>query len=254
MPTTTRSAGQHPAVGEGDAGDPRAGPLPRLRTDPARLPQSGHPHPGDESDTASLVQLGTCGGEFGSELGQQGQWGRLDDRDVVAEGSAGRRGLGTDEAAADHHDALRTVEQVGAQGPGVVESAQGVHTGRCGAGQPAGARTGGDDDAVAADGAAVRQVDSTAPGVESAGTDAEEPLRAELPGLLGVGQGEPVLGGTAGEEVLGQRGAVVGRVRLLADDHQPAVESLRAEFTRRVQPGEGGADHGHGPHEAVPFC
>jgi hypothetical protein len=52
-----------------------------------------------------MVQCGAHGGHLGAELGHQWERGGLDDGDGVAEGGAGGRGLGADEAAADDDDA-----------------------------------------------------------------------------------------------------------------------------------------------------
>lgn len=92
--------------------------------------------------------------------------------------------------------------------------------------------------------------DGAPPGVEAAGAYAEQPLGLEFGGLLGVGEGESGLVGAAGEEVLGEGWAVVRMVGLVPDDHQAAVEPLGPELPGGVQPGEGGTDDGHGPHEA----
>jgi hypothetical protein len=57
--------------------------------------------PVTSSTPTARVQGGAHGGHPGAELARERKGGGLDDGDGVAEGGAGRRGLGADEAADD---------------------------------------------------------------------------------------------------------------------------------------------------------
>ncbi|MFG2881091.1 hypothetical protein ACGFYV_01975 [Streptomyces sp. NPDC048297] len=91
---------------------------------------------------------------------------------------------------------------------GVVQGAQRVDPGEGGAGQAAGGAgqaagrgAGRDDGAVGGHRTAVVQEQGAAAGVETAGADTEQPLGVESGCLVGVGEGDPVLVGAAGQEV-----------------------------------------------------
>lgn len=171
---------------------------------------------------------------------------RLDDGHLQPEGTGGGGDLGSDEAAADHHQPSAAGQFV-PQRAGVVQGAQGVHSGQpFGAGEGAGRGAGRDDDAVGAHLPSVGEPDRTVRRVEPDRTGAEQPLGRQV--LVVRLQGEFRLAEGAGQELLGQRGPVVGAVELVPDDDQPPVVALLAQRAGRREAGERGADHGDGPH------
>jgi hypothetical protein len=61
-------------------------------------------------------------------------------------------------------------------------------------------------------------------------------------------QSGPFLGPGSGEDLLGQRGTVVGFMRLIADEADPAGESLCAEELDGTQPAQPSANDHHVTH------
>jgi len=153
-----------------------------------------------------------------------------------------RRHLGSEEAGADDHE-RPSGAQVGAQGEGVVQGAQHVHTRQVvSPRQPARPGAGGQHDAVAGDRAAVGEHDLARRRPQRDSRDPQLPVDVE--GVVGIAeQGELALLGGTGQEGLGQRWAVVRQVHLGADDGQPPVEALLAQGADGRQPGQRGPDH-----------
>jgi hypothetical protein len=125
-------------------------------------------------------------GDIGAE--DVGERGLLvaDEGDLAAEATGDGGGLGTQVARADD-DPVAPGEQVAAECHGVLESTQHVHAGDAlGAGQPARARAGGDDEFVVPGPAAVGQQDAPVGAVEAGGPDTEPQIQTE--GLDGGGR------------------------------------------------------------------
>lgn len=124
-----------------------------------------------------------------------------------------------------------------------------MNTGQARAGTGgAGARPGGDHDTVG--GQLLAAVEADPPGPQGGGAASEQPARPELGQRRIVGEGDVGDGDLAEQEVLRQRGAVVGGVGLGADDGQLTVEALGPQRLGRAQPGQGGPDHHHPLHGA----
>ena len=87
--------------------------------------------------------------------------------------------------------------------------------------------------------------------VEAEGRGAQPPLEAELL-VVRDAQSDVVQRGRAGQEVLGQGRAVIGGVRLVADDHDAAVIGLVPERARSGEAGQRGPHHGDRRAHAAP--
>ena len=113
------------------------------------------------------------------------------------------------------------------------------------AGQASGRRAGGDDHAVAVrHRRAVGELDRR--GRSASSPAAGTPRRTSSPSvgvLVGLAQGDAVGLPVAGEQLLGQRRAVVGQVRLGADQRDRAGVAVGAQRLAGPQPGERGPDH-----------
>ena len=122
-----------------------------------------------EQDLDALlpVQLGEPSAELLSEDDGQGRRGGLDDRDLGAQTTRGRRDLLTDEPGAHDHHACTRAQRV-TQPAGVGERAQLVDVGVVlGAGQPARGAAGGDEQLFVPEPCAIAQDDVAALGVEA---------------------------------------------------------------------------------------
>jgi hypothetical protein len=167
---------------------------------------------------------------------------RLDHGYVEAEFARRRRHLGADEAGADDREPVCR-QQLGAQRTGVVDGPQRVHAGEVfGAGQRAGDRASGQDDAIRPQFFTAFQLDRQRPGSQCGGGLAEYPPRAEVFTVEFEGQVDLL----SGEELLRQRRPVVRAVRLGADDDELAVEARLSQRPHGRQPRERRSDH-HDP-------
>ena len=180
---------------------------------------------------------------------------RLDDGRGESPLAGGGGDLGTDEASPDDHRP-RALLQLVANRERVVEGAQRVDALEAvGPGDHARARSCGDDEEVVGD-PLVADLHDLLLGVESGRRRAEPYVDAELVahGLLGA---EPrdlrQLSGLVGnaQEGFRQRGSVVGKVLLGADQHDLAVESGLSRRLNGAQAGEGGADDHQSPRVSV---
>ena len=141
-----------------------------------------------------------------------------------AAAAAGRGGdLEADEAGADDDDPRRAVGDARPQGERVVERAQLVDD-RHGvlAGEAAGRRAGGDDEPVERHDGAVGQRDGAVVEVERRRRHAEAQVEPERVEVVGLAQRDAVRLPVPGEQLLRQRRAVVGQVRLGADQRDRA--------------------------------
>jgi hypothetical protein len=144
----------------------------------------------------------------------------LDHGDLQSRAAGAARHLGADEAAPHDHERARA-RQVVAQGARVVQGPQHVHArARELAGQRPRARAGGQHDGVRHDLVAVGQDDGVPTGVEPDGRRPEAPGHVERVVLLAQQVQRGLVHGS-GQEALRQRRAVVGQVRLVADDRHP---------------------------------
>ncbi len=91
---------------------------------------------------------------------------------------------------------------------------------------------------------AVVELEGVARHVEGRGHVPEPQIEAEGVDLLGIAQSDPVEAPGAGQKLLRQRRAVVGLVRLGADQDDPTVVALGAQRLGRPQPGQRCADNG----------
>ncbi len=165
--------------------------------------------------------------------------------------AAGGRHLRADEARADHDDVPWARGERRAEREAVVEGAQREHAGhRLGAGQRAGARPGGDDEAVVVELLAVVERQRAAAQVERRGTSTEAPLDREH--LVDGGRQHDAVGlPLTGEDLLRQRRPVVGGVGLVADHDDAARVALVAERLGRLHAGDGRAGDDDGLQGSV---
>ena len=171
---------------------------------------------------------------------------RLDQRDLEAELAGAGRHLRADEAGADHRHA-RTPRQLGAQRERVVEAAQQVDAGERGrSGQGSRARAGGDHESVVREALAAGERDAARGEIEAARLHAEAQIEAQRIEGLRLGQRELLRLAVAAQHFLRERRAVVGAMRLVAHQHEPAVEALTPQRFGAAEPGQGSADHDDG--------
>ena len=111
-------------------------------------------------------------------------------------------------------------------------------------GKGAGVGTGGYDGAVEYQPVAVVELEGVARHVQGRGHMPEPQIEAESVDLLGIAQSDPVEAPGPGQKLLRQRRAVVGLVRLGADQDDPTVVALGAQRLGRPQPGQRCADNG----------
>jgi hypothetical protein len=107
-------------------------------------------------------------------------------------------------------------------------------------------RSGGEHEAVEADRAPVVELERVALDVEPAGAVPEAQLEAEGGDLLRRAQQDAFEPPGAGQELLRQRGTVVGQMGLGPDEHDGAGVTFGAQGLCRAQPRQGGADDGDG--------
>ncbi len=137
--------------------------------------------------------------------------------------------------------------EVGPDGQAVVEGAQDVDPGHAlGAGQDPGPGPGGHDQAVVVELTPVVTEERPRPGVEGQRTAPEAELEPEGVELVRRVVMDALDVPGAGQHLLGQRGAVVGGVELVADDDHRAGMALVADLLGGAQAGQGGADHDDG--------
>ena len=133
-----------------------------------------------------------------------------------------------------------------AQSEGVVEGAQGEQSVALaqvfGSRQRARSRTGRDDDAVALQDGAVVELDLPRLRVETDGAPTEDLVDPVFARPSLVRQHRLLGGPRPGQDLLGQRRPVVGKVPLLADQGDLPVEALRAQGLDGSPSGERGAD------------
>ena len=132
--------------------------------------------------------------------------------------AAHRGDLGTDETRTDDQHPLRTSLERGGQFGGVLGRANRVDAFQCGflgVGPGACPRPGGDQQAAVLDVLTVGQLDHVVEPVQADSRHPQSPVGVHptQPGQLGVVGGHPAL-----EHLLGQRWAVIGLMRLIADD------------------------------------
>ena len=185
---------------------------------------------------------------FAQDPGQGGREG-LDHGDPGPQAVAGGRHLGADEPGSDDHDwgAFTGRPDDGPEGQAVVQRAQGVYPGHgLGARQPPGRRPGGHDQAVVGQLAAVVTADGVGGGVERYGAAPQPEVQSQRVELVRGVVVDPLDVPRTGQELLGQRWAIVGGMVLVPDDdHRPPV-ALVSEFLGGPQAGQGGADHDDG--------
>jgi hypothetical protein len=211
--------------------------------------EPGHARGRPQLGPVDGVQVDAAAGDPRAEHGGQGQRQPVEHGDLQAHRAAGGRDLGADESPAHDHDARRAVAQLPPQRDRVVERPQGVHAlDALGARQPPRPAAGGDDDPVRRDLGAVREHDAASGGVQPRRGGAEAQLEGELRLVVVVHQPDRVLVDAPGEERLRQRRAVVGPVRLVADQDQAPVEAGPAQRLGGADPGDGPADDGDGLH------
>ena len=171
-------------------------------------------------------------------------------RDLEPALAAGGRHLRADEAGADHDHPAGLRIELAAQREAVVEGAQGVDPGHAvGDGHGARRRAGGDDEAVEVDLPAVVEGDPASGEVERRRPRAEAPVEVEL--VARRGQLDAVGVPRPRQHLLRERRPVVGRVRLLTDDHDAAVVPLFPQRLGRPAPGQARSDDDDGLHGLV---
>ena len=211
------AVGEHQAAGVVEALDPDTGAQPGAGLD---------------------EQPGAEAAELFAEGAGEGDGEGFEDGDVDAAVAGVGGDLGSDEPGADDDERRGGVEG-GAQGEGVVEGAQGVDAVGL-VGEAAGDDPGGDDDRVGVEGGAVVELDAA--GLPAGGAGAEIGADSEVVVGVGGAEGDAVGVPGAGEELLGQRGPVVGEVFLGADEADAAVVSVAAQGLDSAEPTEARAD------------
>ena len=221
---------QHPAVAQAD------------RLDRVAALEAGDGHAAVKADAVVEVQMGAPRPGLGAERGGQRHWQRFDDVDVEAPLAGGGGHLGADEPGADHRHPpaggqRRPQRQAVVEGPQHVDASEGRL-----AGEPPGGGAGGDHEPVEGDRFAISQPEDPRLEVDAGGGAAEAPVDLEpLDGRRGAQRRQLGVGG-AGQDLLGQRGTVVGEGVLGPHGHDPAVVAERAECLDGRQAGQGGAD------------
>ncbi len=171
---------------------------------------------------------------------------RLDHGHLGTESATGGGHLEPDETGADHHHLRpfpRRVEPL-ADREAVVEGPQRADTGHpVGPRQPARAGTGRHDQPVEGELGPVVEANRTGAGVEGGRAMAEPELEAEGVEHVGRVVVDPLEVPDTGEELLRQRGPVVGGVPLVAHDDDRTLVLFVSELLGGAQPGERGADH-----------
>lgn len=115
------------------------------------------------------------------------------------------------------------------------------------AGQPPGPHPGRHDQRVVAEQGGVVELDAPALHADRGDAQVQRDIKV---GQRTAVQGGPLLGPLPGEDLLGQRGPVVGLVRLVADQADPAGKSFGAQELNRAQPAQPSTDDHHVNHAA----
>jgi hypothetical protein len=178
--------------------------------------------------------------EHGADLRADATDHRLRERfehgDVVVLRTRGRSDLGADEPCADHAQPVSPFER-SLDALGVLDGAEREHAVEVGlTRQPPRVRAGGDDQAVVLDDL-VADDDRAAVDIERAGGGTEPQIDIEHVQGLGPQLDRTTILG-AGEELLRQRGPVVGGMALGADQGQVALVAVPAECLHGTQSGQ----------------
>ena len=213
----------------------------------ALAPQCGDGHPEPQVDAVLPVQAGEDLRHLRAEHAQQWELGALQHGDGGAGGARGGSGLQADPAPADHHY-VRARAEGGAQRVAVVERAQVVHTGQVRAGQPQVARrgAGGEQEPVVVHRLPVvgHQLVRVPVQPGHGGAQPQVDVVLAVP-RLGVHEDGVALV-VALQVALRQRWPLVGVVRLVAEQHDPAAEPLGAQRLHGLPAGEAGSHDGDG--------
>ena len=240
---------EHTAVVEHDAGDALT---------VVRRSQGAHADLGEKLDVVVDVQCPAGRSHFRPQHARQGLGQCLDHRDARPEPTTRGGHLGPDEARPDHDDPGVLHPHRAPQCEGVFEGPQRVDTRQwCRAGQRAGVSPGGQHESVESHRAAVVELHGVTLDVEASGAVSEAEVETECGDLLRRSQQHAVEPPLAGQELLGQRGAVVGEVRLGPYEDDGAVMSVGPQRLRGPQSGQrcahddDGGSRGHAPNIAI---
>ena len=234
-PTATRSAVQ---------GSRLPSARRTARTRPRRRSTLRDPRPQPQIDAALAVTGGKAPSHGGAEDRRERKRKRLDDGHLGARGDRARGGLRAHEPRADH-DQPAAPRDVRPQRAGIVERPQVVHVlGDGQAREPARPGPGGEHQAAPAH---RLPADARAPGagIEAIHARAGPQLDVTAGPEPGVAQGQARGRAVPSEQLLRERRALVGRVRLLAGDHDAPAEPPGAERLRAAGAGEAGSHDEH---------
>jgi len=212
-----------------------------------RRAQRRNTDPGEELDAVVGVQRCARRAHLVAEHAGQRLGQGLDHGHGRAQSTARGGHLGPDEAR-PHHDDADTLDSRGPpEVEGVLQSPQGVHTRqRRGPGQGTRVGAGGDHQSVEAQRGAVVELERVPVDVEPPGPVSEAQIESESGDLLRRPQHDSIEPPRAGQELLGQRGAVVRQMGLGTDQHHGARVPLGTQGLGGPQTGEGCADDGDG--------
>ncbi len=182
-----------------------------------------------------------------AEGGRERDRQRLDHGHRTAEPGAGGRDLRPDETGPDHRQSralprgAHPITQRGA----VLDGAQHEHAGF--GEEPTRRGPGGEHDPVGLDRRAVVQPDAACVDVERVGPVAEAGLESERLERVGRDQRRLLRLPPAREDLLGERRAVIGEVRLGAHQHQAAPEAVAPQRLGGPQAGQRCSDDADDP-------
>lgn len=172
---------------------------------------------------------------------QPGSGLRFDEDDVHAAGPEACGEFAADESGPDDHRALCGAEVL-AQSGGIVVGAQHVDAaGLREAGNAPGPQSGGDDEPVVAERAAVAERDLPGAGVDAGGGHAEPQADAHFLEEFGGPQGGVVE--LAANELFGQRRPVVGCAVFVAEEGQFPFVTCVSQFLGGSQAGQSRANN-----------
>jgi len=181
-------------------------------------------------DTGGAVDVGGHRTQGGTQaVGEQGG-GDVDDRGVQTSGAGGGGQLAADEPASDDGDPIPGVPEGPVDAVRVGQGAQHVNAFPVhrGPGQCPGGDARGEHQPVVSQDAAVSQGQLAGGGIQPSGGGTQTPGAVQL---REGRQRQVPHAAFAGEQLLGQRGPVVGAVRLVADHgDRPAETSLPQAF------------------------